>query len=143
MSILDDLLSGDPMRIWSASGSVRHLRDQLELLELASHIDKIRNATKGVNLGGALRPNSSHLNFALQKLEYVRDSKGCLCKLYTLDEMYNPKREEASGYIRIVETKYLEGKWVDYYSCECVYCGVKFQVEEREYHYTWWAWKEV
>ncbi|MEV0646394.1 hypothetical protein AB0I28_14135 [Phytomonospora sp. NPDC050363] len=24
--------------------------------------------------------------------------------------------------------------------CECADCGKRFEVEEGEYHYTWWKW---
>ena len=143
MNILEDLTSKDAHRIWSGACAVRQLRDHAELMRLASHLDEIRDSTRNVALGGALRPNSSHLAFAIRKLQFVLGSTECLCTLYTMDDLYNPDTEQQSGYIRILGTTFIDGTWIDYYDCECVACGARYRVEEREYHYTWWAWKRV
>jgi hypothetical protein len=141
MSILDDITSTDPHKIWSSSCAIRELRDVEELKYLVSHLEEIKQKTKEVFLGGALRSNSTHLNFAIRKLEFVKTSKECLCRLYPLDDLYDPNREHKAGHIRITGVIRIEGKWVDYYECECTLCGQRFRVEEREYHYTWWAWR--
>ena len=140
MRLLDDIVSRDPARIWSSACAIRTLRDKQALSTLASHLDMIRERTQGVSLGGALRPNSSHLQFALKKLEFVKSSSECLCALYPQDEMYDPAKEEAQGHVRILETVRLAGGWVDHHQCACSLCGANYRVEEREYHYTWWAW---
>lgn len=143
MSLLDDLTSKDPTRIWAASSAIRTLRDSVLLAELAAQIEQIRASTQGVELGGVLRPNASHLNFALRKLEWVRNAEGCLCGLYPLDEMYDPDREAEVGNVRRLTTQYLEGGYIDFYETECTICGACFRVEERDYHYTWWSWKRI
>ena len=51
--------------------------------------------------------------------------------------MYNPKREEKDGNVRILETRVLEGGWIDTHVCECAVSSTRFDVEEREYHSTW------
>jgi hypothetical protein len=140
MSLLDDITSRDPVRIWSGSCAIRTLRDKRELGILATHLDMIRERTQGVPLGGALRPNSSHLQFALRKLEFVKSSSQCLCVLYLEDEMYDPGKEEAQGNVCILQTVRLDGGWVDHYHCQCSECGANYRVEERESHYTWWTW---
>jgi len=83
-----------------------------------------------------LRPNSSHLDFALRKLEFVRNASGCLCVLYEMDDQFNPIQEQTDGHVRVIDTIVAERSVV----CECVYCAQKFKVEEREYHYPWWKW---
>ncbi len=143
MSIFDDLVSKDTTRIWSGACAVRRLRDRGELAMLAEHIDEIKNATQGIALGGALRPNSSHLAFAIMKLEQVRGTQECLCSLYALDDQYNPSTEETDGNVQILETTLIEDKWADFYTCRCTQCDARYRVEEREYHYTWWAWKRA
>jgi hypothetical protein len=143
MSLLEDLISRDSTRIWSASCAVRHLRDEAALVELATHITHIRESTHGVDLGGALRPNSSHLAFALRKLEWVRDRQGCLCGLYTHDDLYSPVEEAAKGNIRIQQTHLLEGGYVDFYEVTCALCNTPFKVTEQEYHYPWWRWEPL
>ncbi|MGC4042235.1 MAG: hypothetical protein QM758_00335 [Armatimonas sp.] len=141
MSLLDDLTSKDPSRIWSASGAIRTLRDSALLTELAIHLEQIRTSTQGIDLGGVLRANSTHLNFALRKLEWVQNSEGCLCGLYPLDDMYNPNSEAGAGNITILSTQYMEGGHIDFYNAECNVCGTVFRIWEQDYHYPWWSWR--
>ena len=143
MSILDDLTSGDSQRIWQGACAIRHLYDHEELMQLAGHLAQIRDTTRGVALGGALHPNASHLAFAIGKLEFVKDVRGCLCALYERDHFYNPVDEEKNGRIRILGTTFVSGPYVDFYDCECVTCGARYRVIERDYHYTWWGWARV
>jgi hypothetical protein len=35
----------------------------------------------------------------------------------------------------------LENKWVHYYEALCTRCNKKFEIEEREGYYNFWAWK--
>ena len=140
MSLLEDILSKDPHRIWSASGAIRHLRDRDELAVLIARLDDIKQATQGVPLGGALRPNSSHLDFAIRKLEFLKHSGECMCALYPMDDLYNPADEAKAGHVEIESTVLGEAKWVDYYVCRCMLCDKHYRVEEREYHYSWWKW---
>ncbi|WP_155416902.1 hypothetical protein [Chromobacterium violaceum] len=73
MSIVDKFTSKNSQEIWSASCEGEKCNN-LELLDsLAIEIKAIENATKGVNLGGGLCPNSYHLEFALKKLRYVEE----------------------------------------------------------------------
>jgi hypothetical protein len=145
MNLLDDLLSRDPHRIWSASCAIRTLRDRQTLTVLAQGLEQIKTHTKGIDLGGALRPNSSHLAFAIQKLEFIRSETVCLCSLYPLIDLYSPIAEEKDGNIQIESTNLFagDGQWVDFYLCTCTSCKARFRVEEREYHYTWWAWQRA
>ncbi len=143
MTIFEDLVSKNTKRILAGASAIRTLRDRAELMNLASHLAEIRKSTRNISLGGALRPNSSHLDFAIRKLEFIRDSHECLCALYEMDDLYDPQTEQKSGHIRILGTTLLDGKWIDFYECECMECGVRYRVEEREYHYTWWKWERL
>jgi hypothetical protein len=143
MSLFADITSKDPQRIWSSSCAIRTLRDPEQLQYLASRLEEINASVKGVELGGASRPNSTHLAFALQKLELVISSKECLCSLYALDDLFDPNNEKGSGNVAVTGVVHIDGNWVDYYECQCAVCGKRFNVEEREYHYTWWAWKSA
>ncbi len=140
MDLLSDMLSKDPTKIWSASCAIRTSRDVEVLQLLADNLDQIMKQTSDVSLGGALRSNSTHLAFALKKLRLFREGLRCFCDLYPIDDMFNPEAESKASNIKIESTVLLENKWVDYYECSCTSCGARFKVDEREYHYTWWAW---
>ena len=142
-TLLADLTSGDPHRIWSASCTVAKLRDVEELDRLAQHLPLIWCKTRGVKLGGLFVPNSEHLRFALRKLRYHRAGRGCLCRLYPERLFFNPEDEAAAGNVRIEDTTYVDGKWVDFYTSVCTLCGARYRVEERESHYLWWGWKPL
>jgi len=142
VSILNDLISGDSHRIWEGACAVRVLRDIDQLRELSRHIAEIDEKTRSVSLGGAFRPNSAHVKFALKKLQFVKESAGCLCRLYAHDEFYNPVQEANDGVVRILSKVEKDG-YPDYYLCECCSCGRRYRVSEREYHYTWWQWEDA
>lgn len=141
MGILDDLISRDVTRIWKACGEIRHLRNMGELSSLIENIELIRERTKNVDLGGRVRPNSTHLDLALRKLEFIRDGEGCFCKLYMLDDMFGPEGEQTAGNISIEAATRTPDGYIDHYRCKCSVCGAKYRVTEREYHYTWWKWE--
>ena len=143
MSLLQDLTSKDPKKIWSACGAIKDLREAHQLNELAQSIEIIKSATTGINLGGALCPNSYHLEFALKKLEHTRQNLGCLCALYPDNMFFDPAKEAKKGHVAVLDTVTIENKWVDYYVCECNICRSKFKVEEREGHFVWWSWKRA
>jgi hypothetical protein len=139
-TLLEDLTSGDAHRIWASSCAVAKTRDAQVLEMLAAHLAEIKRATKDAELGGMLFPNKEHLKFAIQKIEYFAAKKGCLCRLYPKYLMFNPNTEAAQGNVRILET--LDN--IDRnrgYQCQCTLCDTRFNVEEGEYHYTWWQWK--
>lgn len=135
-ALLADFTSRDPMRIWSAAGAVRHLRDRDTLRALAAHVEAIRVATRGVDLGGALRPNATHLALALRVLEHAAGD-GCRCALFPTDDQFDPRREAESGQVRILRDE----EWAT--DVECTECGTRYHVEEQHYHYPWWTWRPV
>ena len=144
MSLLQDITSQDPQRIWSSACAIRKLREPRELSLLAAHLDEIKVSTNNVPLGGALRPNVSHLTFAIRKLEFVRDSTQCLCALYLLDDLYNPLEEEQAGNVSVLDTTSNAEEWTTIYECQCRVCSAGYRVvEEQGGHYPTWAWQLV
>lgn len=140
---LEDLLSRDVPRILTASGKLLHEWDLEVLNELADHLPVIRKQLEGLEFGGALFPNQEHVNRALKRIEYAHQHKGCLCQMYVGYLMYDPKRENKAGRVRITSTVYVQEPWVDHYLCECMACGAVFKITERESHYFWWDWTRV
>jgi hypothetical protein len=139
-TLLEKITSGDAHQIWESACAIATLRDTDELDFLSAHLPEIEKTTRDVDLGGALFPNSKHLEFALRKLRYYKAKQGCLCRLYPDHLVFDPSREEKAGNIRMLRTIRNDG-WNQSYVCQCVLCETVFQVEEGEYHYMWWAWK--
>ncbi len=141
-TLLEDITSRDPHRIWSGSWGIIKLRDTRELDVLVAHLNEIKRETRGIELGGMLFSNDRALKFALAKLKYVKNRTGCLCALYLLFDHYNPNEEQTAGNIRIVS---MTGGDTCYpaYVCECTLCGRTFSVDEAEYHALWWKWTDA
>ncbi|MGL5011639.1 MAG: hypothetical protein ACRC6I_17315 [Paracoccaceae bacterium] len=142
-AVLGDLMSGEAHRIWLACGAIRQSWDRPALRALAAREGDIRAAVRGVDLGGMLRPNASHLDFALQKLRFAA-GEGCFCALYLEDDLFAPVREAEAGHVEI------SGEVVDHtagatdYQCRCRSCGQGYGVhEETGYHYPWYVWTRV
>jgi hypothetical protein len=125
--------------VWSSSCGIIKLWDSAELDRLVENLPKIRRATENLDLGGALYPNSAHLKFAIQRLEYHESRAGCLCQLYPQYSMSNPQKEDEAGHVRIDSRE--EENGMCSCTCTCTTCGTKFRVEEHEGHFTWWNWE--
>ncbi|MDV6374531.1 hypothetical protein [Deinococcus arenicola] len=140
-TLLADLLSRDPQRIWSSACAVIRLHGGPALDELAAHLPKIERETAGVALGGALFPNSEHLQQALGVLRVRRDGV-CSCRLYPIYLMYDPEKEVQAGRVQML---YADGpsNWNMNYRCRCFRCGTDYDVEQGESHYAWWQWRAV
>lgn len=140
MKLLADLLCADPKKSSAAYRNVRKLHDMQQLHRLAEHLDEIRAHARTQAPQISQGEEAATRDFVLHKLEHVRKSKGCICALYLIDDLFNPAEEARHGNIRILDTV-LAGSVVDYYECQCAHCGTRYQVEENEYYRTWWAWR--
>ena len=139
--VLEDFLSRDPQRIWSASGVVRSINERAFLEPLAIFVDQIEAATKGIDLGGGLMPNSAHLNFALCKLRHVLVSAECLCNFFLGDSLASPELAARRGQIEISREAPNSENYSYLYWCRCLQCGNTYEVEEiGGYHYPWYKW---
>lgn len=120
---------------------VIRLRDRDQLDALAASLAEVERATAEVDLGGALRPNRRSLEFALRKLRFHRDRKGCLCELYPDFLQYDPDVEAAAGNVVVVGTRHVDGRWVEAHRCRCTACGAVYDVRHGEAHTPWWEWR--
>lgn len=141
-TLADDFVSKDGRRVLHAVWKVFKTRDPKVLEPLAAALRAIDRATDDLDLGGALLSNGRNLEHALDRIRIFGEGR-CLCAAYADHVLYEPAKEEAYGHVRIVEEipVFYNGrpdrpKRV----CECVGCGRRFEVEEGEYHYTWWKW---
>ena len=140
--LVQDLLSGDPARVLSATWEVIGTRDGEQLAPLVTALPALRTATAGLDLGGALIANATHVRHALHRLELVADG-ACLCAAYPDHLLYDVAREERRGHVRVVDTVPNERQWEPDRVCACAACGRRFQVEQGEYHYPWWQWRPL
>jgi hypothetical protein len=136
-TLLEDLLSGDPRRVYGATWETIRSRDPEQLDALLPHVARIRKATDVLDLGGMLRSNHANLAHALDKLENYRNGT-CWCENYAGMDQYGPEKEQACGQVRILSTS--EPGWSMTYECECAVCGRVFDVEQGDHHITWWKW---
>ena len=101
--IVADMLSKDPVRIWSASSTICSLsQDQHSMKKLIPYITQFTNTTKGIELGGALAPNKRFLDKALCILNYYKEEKGCPCCL--LGEDSNPLPMVEQAYFELLDS---------------------------------------
>lgn len=127
--ILEDFLSKDARRIWSASGEVLNSvitnRDDIEAL--FPHLSEIRNATSGIDYGGAFLSNKRYLDKAL---EVIKESKGsgCLCEYAFTD--YGQSVESLKNVGFILLSKKTEN-FITTGEVECSRCHQRYIAEEE------------
>ena len=140
---LADFLSGDVTRVVAAAHAVRGCHDRAMLALLAGQIDRIRAATRGLDLGGELRPNASYLDVALRKLEAARGI-ACLCTVFSSDEMANPQTLAAAGVVEILSAVDDPNLWETRIELRCKVCSLRYIVrEDNSYHYPWFEWAKA
>lgn len=140
--LVQDLLSGEPSRVLGATWTVIGTRDPELLAPLVTALPAIRTATAGLDLGGALIRNATHVRYALARLQLVADGE-CLCTAYPDHLLHDVAKEEARGHVRVESTVPNERQWEPDRICVCTACGRRYQVEQGEYHYPWWQWRPI
>lgn len=143
--LVDDLLSGDERRVLHAVWAIFATRDPAVLQPVARSLARIERATDDLDLGGALISNRRNLDHAFDRVRRFTEGK-CLCGVYPGHVRYEPAKEERHGHVRIVEEieVLFQGRPDrPRRICECTACGRRFDVEEGEYHYTWWQWHAI
>lgn len=140
--LVRDFVSGDSDRVRSALWSVVRTRDPKVLMPLVAALPAIKRETADAELGGMLASNNAHLEHALARVELFRKGT-CLCAAYLSHQFYDPAKEEHLRHVRIVGTVPNPRQWEPDRICECRDCGQRFQVEQGEYHYTWWKWTRL
>lgn len=136
-TLLDDFLSDDRSRVMRAVWETMHSRDPEALDPLVVALPRLRRAASQLDLGGAIYSNNGHLEHVLTKLEQYRDGE-CWCAVYPGILTTDPRKEEATGHIRVLSTS--EPGWSMTYLCECTVCGRQFDIEQGDHHFTWWNW---
>lgn len=138
--LIEDMLSEDAQRIWSASCGIISLGQNHErIMELVPYLTQMKSKTNNIELGGLIHPNSRLLKKAFEVIEWHSNGVGCSCSL--LGEDSNPRHLEEDGYITITDTVYMNNSnYIDYYLAICHNCQTQYKIEEREYHSLWWNW---
>lgn len=140
---LDAFLSRDRHRIWLACGWVRDCWDREALRRLAGERARIDVATKGIDLGGTLRPNALLLTGALRRLDHAM-GEGCFCALLPEDDLADARSLATAGHLMLTGDRIDPATGDGHMACRCQTCGAAFLVTEvMGYHYPWYRWERV
>ncbi|WP_139977342.1 hypothetical protein [Nocardioides litoris] len=134
-----DLVSGDRARVLTAVWEVIRTRDPAVLGPLVPALPAIREVADDADLGGALISNRTHLAHALLRVR-LHGEGACLCLAYPDHQLYDVVKEVDRGHVTVVGTVPNPRQWEDDRICACTGCGRRYQVEQGDYHYPWWAW---
>jgi len=156
--IIEKIISRDTHKVWEAACKIIELgRDREKIAPLIEYLPLITEKTGGLDMGGGFANNQRFIDYAITTIEFHKNNQ-CPCGLYVAKytsthqaylnkkiqyECTNPNREVEKGNIKILDIVRIEEKWVDYYLVECLKCGTKYKVEEREGHYMWWHWIKI
>ena len=157
--IIEKITSKNSHKVWeSACKIIEFGQDHEKIAPLIEHLPLIKEKTYGLDMGGAFAVNQRFIDYAIATLEFHKNTNRCLCGLYVEEyainheeylnkkfyyEGTNPNCEVEKENIKILNIVRIEGKWIDYYLIECLRCGTKYKVEEREGHYMWWHWIKI
>lgn len=138
------MLSGDAHKVWIASCEICSLSQNHEkIMKFMPYVRKMRRATKNIELGGLFAPGSRFLKQVFRIFDFHKKMKECPCGL--LGEDSNPKHLVEDGYFQLlqdtVSTSHAFGE--GHYIVRCKRCQQLYNVEAREYHYTWWDWQAI
>ena len=127
--ILEGFLSGDPHKIWSASGDVKLsvITDKKVIEDLSPHLAEIKKATRNIDYGGAFVSNQRHIDKALTIIEKSKWQE-CLCKYAFTD--YGQSVESLENYGFILLSKEVDG-FVTRGVVECPRCHQRYIAEEE------------
>jgi hypothetical protein len=152
--IIEFSTSQDTYKVWEAACAIINQgQDREKIVPLIEDLPQIKAKTVGLNMEG----KKHFLDFAIKTIEFHALNQRCPCALYVEKyqlmgdnlarmvqyERFNPNKEFEKGYIKILETRFLENSFVDLYIVTCSRCSTEYEVEEREYHFQWWHWKRV
>lgn len=144
--ILKDMTSKDDKRIWRAASEIIHLGQEPERIRpLIYHIETMKKATQGIEMGGFIMPNKRLVDFAIKTLEFHRNEQDtCPCHLYAKcseDSIFEPEKEETKGYVTILNTIYDSNhQFINYYVVKCNKCGQTYYAKESWGHMRCWKW---
>lgn len=132
--LLQEFLSRDQKRISAAIDVVNRSGDTALLAPVAEELGAVLAALRAADF---VIVDGNPVELTVDRLELVQ-SGGCLCATYPRRST-DPEWEAEQGWVRIEsETCELGGRPRRVVTCTS--CGTVFDVEEGEYHATWWKW---
>lgn len=133
-ALMQEFLSRDQKRISAAIDVVNRSGDTALLAPVAAELRAVLAALRDADF---VIVEGNPVELAVDRLELVQ-SGGCLCSTYARRSV-DPEHEAEHGWVRIEsESCELGGRPKRVVACSA--CGTVFDVEEGEYHYTWWKW---
>ncbi len=132
--LLQEFLSRDQKRVSAAIDVVNRSGDTALLAPVAANLSAV---LKALNAADFVIVEGNPVELAVDRLEIV-ESGGCLCTTYPRRSV-DPEREAEHGWVRI-ESETCEPGGRPLRVVACTACGAVYDVEEGDYHYTWWKW---
>jgi hypothetical protein len=127
---------------------IRNSQNEKVIKSLIPYLNKIKQSTDGLNLGGAIAPNNRFYQFPIEIIEFYKKresiwniNKKCTCNLYLSKNYqdFNPEKEAENESIEMVIK--IKGNWTQDYELNCLKFNEQFYVSERHYHWIWWHWE--
>ncbi len=155
--IISKITSRNTYKVWESSCKIIEFGQNSEkIIELIPFLSLIKEKTMNLDMGGMFASNQRFIDFAVKTIEFHKLNNQCNCQLYiekfkmTNDivdrqlthDGFNPRKESERGNIKILDTIYIENKWIDFYIVECEKSKTKYKVEERDGHYMFWNWEK-
>lgn len=138
--ILNDILSRDSQKVWSSSNTIIKMsQDNKRIKEFIPHLGEIKAKTANLDMGGLFAGNDRFVKKVIRILEHYKNEQECSCCLFDGDD--NPTDYETIDIKEEVRVK--DNNCLDHYVVECKKCKQKFNVYEREYHFSWWDWQKI
>ena len=149
--VIQDLTSKESQPIRESGLIViQNSQNEKQIESLIPFLFKIKQATNGLQLGGAFASNNRFYKFPIEIIEFYKNKKSiwrgnieCSCSLYLSKsyENFNPKKEIENESIKL--NAKLNGNYTQDYSLQCLKCKQEYYVSERHYHYVWWHWEKL
>ena len=140
--LTEGLMSLETDRISQVCSRIMASRNRKRIAGLGVYLSLLIAEAEELNFGMSLLVNKKRLEDALEKVEFVRNNKGCLCELYKKGNHFNPEKEAQNGVVSIKEVK--QEFFDRHFEVECASCHKHYRVcEEVGYHDPIWEWQEA
>lgn len=139
--VVKQFRSTDAHQMWMAAWSILQCNDADKVKTLKPYLPEFRKICHEINMGGAFRSNneSAELSFICVENAF----RGiCRCKIYSQQNILDPRRETDQGFITILWSELLKEKYEEHFRVQCKRCDDILNVREiAGGHVPWFVWR--